>query len=97
LEVIGTSSWVVWIYEKLQLDLLRLFLVRAINLVHLFALETKNMGGGGWWFSRSEGGKAAENLEYLLSGFKFFNRSVVTVLYVEISIIQSCMSNMDVT
>jgi hypothetical protein len=38
--VLGSSSWVVWIHEKLQLDPLRLVRVRPINLV-----ETKGIGG----------------------------------------------------
>jgi hypothetical protein len=41
LRVLGISSWVVWIHEKLQLDPLRLVSVRPINLVHLLCLEKK--------------------------------------------------------
>jgi hypothetical protein len=46
--VLGTSSWIVWIHEKLLLDLLslRLVCVRPINLVHLLHLENKRNGGG---------------------------------------------------
>jgi hypothetical protein len=83
LVVLGASSWVVWIHEKLQLDQLRLVRVRPINLVHLLHLENESNGRE---FLRTEGGKAAEDLEtysWPLSGLKFFNRSVITVLYVE--------------
>jgi hypothetical protein len=59
--VLGTSGWVVWIHEKLQLDPIRLVRVRPINLVHLLHLQNERYGGR--WFSR---GKAAEDLENLL-------------------------------
>jgi hypothetical protein len=49
--VLVTSSWVVWIHEKIQLDPLRLVHIRPINLFHLLYLE---------------GGKATEDLENLL-------------------------------
>jgi hypothetical protein len=65
LVVLGTSRWVVWIHEKLQLDPLRLVHVSPINLVHLLHLGNKRNGGGGG-FSRTEGGKAATDLENLL-------------------------------
>jgi hypothetical protein len=45
--------------------------------------KRKDKGGG---FLHKEGGKAAadlENYSWPLSGLKFFNRSVITVLYVE--------------
>jgi hypothetical protein len=63
LGVLGASSCVVWIYEKLQLDPLRLICVITINLVHLLHLGNKRNGGG---FTRKEGGKAAEDSENLL-------------------------------
>jgi hypothetical protein len=43
--VLGDSSWVVCIHDKLQLDPLRLVHVRPINLPIFFTLETKGMGG----------------------------------------------------
>jgi hypothetical protein len=43
--VLGASSWVVWIHEKLQLDPLRLVCVSPINLVHLLHLGNKRNGG----------------------------------------------------
>jgi hypothetical protein len=61
LGVVG--SWIVWIHEKLQLDPLKLVRVRPINLVHLLQLGDKRKGGG---FLRTEGVKAAEDLENLL-------------------------------
>jgi hypothetical protein len=64
LGVLGTSSWVVCIHEKLQLDPLRLVRIRPINLVHLLHLGNKGNWGGGFW--RTEGGKAAVDLENLL-------------------------------
>jgi hypothetical protein len=48
--VLGASSWVIWIHEKLQLDPLRLVRIRPINLVHLLHLENKSNGR----FSRTE-------------------------------------------
>jgi hypothetical protein len=55
---------VVLIHEKLQLDPLRLFRVRPINLVSLLHLGNERNWGGG--FSRTEGDKAAKDLENLL-------------------------------
>jgi hypothetical protein len=57
--VLGASSWVVWIHEKLQIDPLILVHVSPIN-GHLLHLGNKRKGGG------SYGGKAAEDLENLL-------------------------------
>jgi hypothetical protein len=62
--VLGASSWVVWIHEELQLDPLILAHIGSSTLSIFFTLETKGMGGGG--FSRTEGGKAAADLENLL-------------------------------
>jgi hypothetical protein len=84
------GGWVVWIHEKLQLDPLRIVRIRPINLVHLLHLGYER-NGGGEGFSHAERGKAAEDLEnllmatysWLLSGLKLFNRSEITVLYVE--------------
>jgi hypothetical protein len=61
--VLGASSWVVWIHEKIQLDQLRLVRVRPINLVHLLHLGNERNGGG---FLRTEGGKVAADLKNLL-------------------------------
>jgi hypothetical protein len=46
-ELLGASSWVVWIHEKLQLDPLRLVRVSSVpsTLSIFFTLETKEMGG----------------------------------------------------
>jgi hypothetical protein len=60
--VLGIQGWVVWIHEELQLDPLRLVRVRPIKLDHLLHLGKKTNGG----FSRTEGGKAAADLENLL-------------------------------
>jgi hypothetical protein len=68
--VLGTSSWVVWIYEGLYFDPLRLVRIRPISLVHLLHLGNKRNGG----FSRKERGKEAEDLENLL----------VTIVWIEI-------------
>jgi hypothetical protein len=61
--VLGTSSWVIWIHEELQLDPLRLVCIRLINLVHLLQLGNKRNRGE---FSTTEGVKAEEDLENLL-------------------------------
>jgi hypothetical protein len=39
------GGWIVWIHEKHQLDPLRRFRVRPINLVHLLHLGNKRNGG----------------------------------------------------
>jgi hypothetical protein len=84
LGVLGIQGWVVWIDESLQLDPLRLVRVRPINLVHLLHLGKKGMGGG---FSRTEGSKAAEDLENLLMAIVWIEilqqKCMITVLYVE--------------
>jgi hypothetical protein len=46
LGVLGTSSWVVWIHEKLQLDPLRLVRVIPIKLVQLLHLGNEKNGEG---------------------------------------------------
>jgi hypothetical protein len=61
--VLGASSWVFWIHEKLQLDPLRLVRIRPIKLVHILHIGNERNGEG---FSLTEGGKAAEDLENLL-------------------------------
>jgi hypothetical protein len=61
--VLGVTSWVVWIHEKLQLDPLRLVHVRPINLVHLLHHGNKRNGEV---LAHKEGGKAAADLENLL-------------------------------
>jgi hypothetical protein len=109
--VIGASSWVVWIHEKFQLDPLILVRIRTINLVHLLHLGNKRNGGGGGSRAQKEAKRRWiwKTYSWPLSGLKHFNRSVITVLYVErkiaihgylfltISRIGSCMSNRDVT
>jgi hypothetical protein len=60
--VLGASSWFVWIHEKFQLDPLRLFRIKPMNLVHLLHLGKERNGG----FLFTEGGKAVEDLEILL-------------------------------
>jgi hypothetical protein len=80
------GGWVVRIHEELKLDPLRVICVRPIKISTLsifFTLETKGMGEG---FLRTEGGKAAEDLETYpleLSRLKIYNRSVIKMLYVE--------------
>jgi hypothetical protein len=44
--VLGASSWIVWIHEKLQIFPFRLVRVRLINLVHLLHLGNKRNGAG---------------------------------------------------
>jgi hypothetical protein len=44
-EVLGNSSWVVCIHEKLQLDPLRLIRIRPSKIVHLLHLGNKRNGG----------------------------------------------------
>jgi hypothetical protein len=79
------SIWDVWIHEKHQLDPFRLVRIIPINLIHLLHLGNKRKGR----FSRSEGGKAAADLENLLMSIVWIEimqqkfRSVITVLYVE--------------
>jgi hypothetical protein len=43
--VLGTSSWILWIHEKLHHDPLRFVQVRPINLVHLLHLGNERNGG----------------------------------------------------
>jgi hypothetical protein len=62
--VLEIQGWVVWIHEKLQFDPLRLIRIRAINLFHLLQLGNKRNRKGG--LLRTEGGKAAVDLENLL-------------------------------
>jgi hypothetical protein len=80
--VFRTSSWVVWIHEKLKLDPLRLVCVRPINLVHLLQLGNKRNGG-----SRAQKEAKQRNIwktySWPLSGLIFFSRSVITGFYVE--------------
>jgi hypothetical protein len=81
--VLGASSWVVWIHEKLQLDPLRFVHIRRINLVHLFfTLETKGMGGS-CTQKEAKQRRIWKTYSWPLSGLKIYNRSVITVLYVE--------------
>jgi hypothetical protein len=44
-EVLGTSVWIVWIHEVLQIDPLRLVRVRPIHLFHLLHLGNKRNRG----------------------------------------------------
>jgi hypothetical protein len=57
------SSLVVCIHEELQSDPLRLVRVGPVHLIHILHLENKRNGGG---FLRTDGIKAAEDLENLL-------------------------------
>jgi hypothetical protein len=52
--LIGASSWFIFIYEKLELDPLRLVQVRAINLVHILHLGNESYGGGGFTHRRRQ-------------------------------------------
>jgi hypothetical protein len=81
--VLGASSWVVWIHEKLQLDPLRLVRIRPINHAHLLHLGNKRNGGVLVHRRRQSSGGFAKPYSWPLSELKFFNRSVITVLYVE--------------
>jgi hypothetical protein len=81
--VLGISSWVVWIPKKLQLDPLRLVGIRPINLVHLLHLVNKRNGGGSCAQKEAKQRRILKTYSWLLSVLKFFNRSVITVLYIE--------------
>jgi hypothetical protein len=84
LGVLGTSSWVVCIHEKLQLDPLRLVRIRPINLVHLFHLGNKgNWGGDSGAQKEAKQRRIWKTYSWPLSGLILVNRSVITVLYVE--------------
>jgi hypothetical protein len=80
--VLVTSGWVVWIHEKLQLDPLRLVRFRPVNLVHLLHLGNKKWGE---YCVKKEAKQRTiwKTYSWPLSVLKFFNRSVITVLYVE--------------
>jgi hypothetical protein len=91
--------------------------MRNSNLIHsdlstsgpstlsiFFTLEKEGMwreGGGSCTQNEAKQRRIWKTYSWPLSGLKFFNRSVITVLYVErtiaISRIGSCMSNRDVT
>jgi hypothetical protein len=82
--VLGASSWVVWIHEKLQVDPLRLVRVRSINLVHLLHLGNKRMGGGDSCTKKeAKKWKIWKTYSWLLYGLIYFNRIVIKLLYVE--------------
>jgi hypothetical protein len=82
--VLGASTWVVWIHEKIQLDPLRLVRVRPINLVQLLHIGNKRHEVGG-----SQAQKEAKQRRiwkiyaWPLSGLKLFNRSLIKVINVE--------------
>jgi hypothetical protein len=86
LGVLGGSCWAVWIHEKLQIDPLRLVCFSPINLAHLLHLGNKRNEEGG---RNSRSQKVAKRwriwktYSWKFSELKFFNRSVITVLYVE--------------
>jgi hypothetical protein len=71
--VLGASSWVVWIYEKLQVDPLRLVRISPINLAHLLHLGNKRNGGGKVLDHRRR--KAAADLENLLMAIVWIDLS----------------------
>jgi hypothetical protein len=82
--VIGALSWVVWIHEKLQLDLLRLVRVRPINLVYLLHLRNKRNGRGVSCLRKeAKQRRIRKTYSWPFSGFIWLSRSVITVLYVE--------------
>jgi hypothetical protein len=86
LGALGASSWVIWIHEKLLLDPLRLVHVRPINLVHLLHLRNnrnERVGGDDSTKKEAKHRKIWKTFSWTLSGLKFFNRRVITVLYVE--------------
>jgi hypothetical protein len=79
--ILGASSWVIWIHEN---DPLRLVCVRPINLVHLLHLGNKRNGGGDSSAqNEAKQWKIWKTYSWPLSGLKFFNRSMITVLYIE--------------
>jgi hypothetical protein len=82
-EVFG--GWIVWIHDNLQLDPLRLVCVRPINLVHLLLHlgNKRNEGRGSQTQKEAKQGWIWKTYSWPLSGLKFFNRSVIIVLYVE--------------
>jgi hypothetical protein len=77
------EGWVVWIHEELQLDPLRLVHVKPIKLVHLLHLGNKRNGGGSCTQKEAKQRNIWKTYSWPLSGLKFLNRSVITVLYVE--------------
>jgi hypothetical protein len=82
--VLGVSSWVVRIHEEIQLDPSRVVHVRPINLVHLLHLGNKRNGGEGSCAKKeAKQRRIWKTYSWLFSGLIFFNRSVITVLYVE--------------
>jgi hypothetical protein len=85
LGVLGASSWVIWIHEELQLDQLRLIRIRPINLFNLLHLGKERNGGveGSRAQKEAKQRKIWKTYSWSLSGLIFFNRSVITVLYVE--------------
>jgi hypothetical protein len=83
--VLGTSGWVVWIHEKLQVDQLSLrrVRVRPINLVHFLHLGNKKNVGGVRAQKETKQWRIWKTYSWPLFGLKFFNRSVITVPCVE--------------
>jgi hypothetical protein len=83
LGVRGTSSWFIRIHELLYIDPLRLVCVSPIKLFHLLHLGDKM---NRWWVSCAQKEAKKRNIwktySCSLSRLKFFNRSVITELYV---------------
>jgi hypothetical protein len=81
--LLASSGWVVWIHEKLQLA--RLICIRPINHVHLLHLGNEKYVGEENYPTQKEAKQRRiwKTYSWPLSGLKFFNRSVITVLYVE--------------
>jgi hypothetical protein len=70
------------IHEKLLLDPLRLVCFSPINLVHLLHLGNKRNGGGSCVKKEAKQQRIWKTYSWPLSGLKFFNKSVITVVYV---------------
>jgi hypothetical protein len=70
-------GWVVWIHEKLKLDLFRLVRIKLINLVYLLHPGNKrNWGGGGGSCVHKEAKqrRIRKTYSYLLSRLIWLNR-----------------------
>jgi hypothetical protein len=95
LGVLGIQGCVVCIHEKLQIDPLRFVHIRPINLVHLLNLGNKRNGEGGFSCSQKEAKqwRIWKFNSWPLYGLKFFNRSVITVLYIERTIAKIWLSS----
>jgi hypothetical protein len=84
LGVLGIQVWVVWINERFELDPFRLVRIRPINFVHLLHLGNKrNRVERSCAYKEAKRQRVWKTYSCAFSGLKFFNRSLITVLYVK--------------